>query len=124
MFEGNPEMQDTLKEGRRLWRLLWQYARLEAVDRLAVVLTMAISAAVLFTLLSVATLCLAMAAVHWLAEVVGDTAISYAIVGAAFALLGLLAWLLRGLLVTRPVIRMLMETFFPDEVNARKGTKA
>ena len=115
MAEENKNLQNTLDEGKHLWGLVHQYAKLEMVDKLTFVLTILIVGGVLVGLCTIAIFCFSMYFVTKIEQGTGNMALSYAIVGFVLLFLAILVFLLRKALVTRPVITSLMKEFFEKQ---------
>lgn len=112
MTNQDSDMQQTLDEGRRMWGLVREYAKLEVVDKLSFVLSLLIVGGVLMCLFAIALYCLCMFIVARLTVSTGSEALSFLIVGfALMAVAGIFVYL-RKSFVTRPVIRALMKEFF------------
>jgi len=113
MAEENKNLQNTLDEGKHLWGLVQQYAKLEMVDKLTFVLTILIVGGVLVGLCTIAIFC--MYIVAKIEQGTGNLALSYAIVGFVLLFIAFLVFLLRKALVTRPIITSLMKEFFEKQ---------
>ncbi len=110
-----PRIEPTIEEGKRLWSLVGQYAKLEMVDKLTFVLTLLIVGGMMLGLCTIAIYCFSMFFVTKLAEHTGDMALSYCIVGFILLLLAVIILLLRSVIVTTPLIKSLMRKFFEEE---------
>lgn len=108
----NDDIRQSIDEGRRLWQLVQEYAKLEMVEKLSFLLTVFILGGVLFALCSIALYCFCMYLVTILAAQTDNLALSYSIVGFALLLAGFLIYWFRERLIVRPLIRSLMEEFF------------
>jgi len=100
-FADQPDVKETIDEGKRLWNLSRKYAKLEAVDKLTYLLTGLIVGGVLLVVLAIALFCFSMLCVSLLKEHTGNAALSYGLVGGALIIVALLFWLLRRTLVQR-----------------------
>ena len=105
-------MQQTLDEGRRMWELVREYAKLEVVEKLSFVLSMLIVGGVLMCLFAIVLYCLCMFFVARLTVTTGSEALSFLIVGFVLVAVAGIFVYLRKSFVTRPVIRALMKEFF------------
>ena len=94
---------------RRLLYGLERYLRLEATERLTVVTTCVVLAAVTFALATSAVFFLSTGLVKSLTLLTGSEMVSYYIVGGALVLIIVMAFLLRKWLIETPMLRMFSE---------------
>ncbi len=94
---------------RRLAYRVERYLRLEATERLTVVTTYVVLAAVTMALATSAIFFLSTGTVKALTLLTGNEMLSYYIVGAVLVLLILLVFLLRKPLIENPFVRMFSE---------------
>ncbi len=103
-------MAHTIAEDvRRVAYRLERYLRLEATERLTVVTTFVVLAAVTMALATSAIFFLSTGLVKTLTLATGSEMLSYYIVGGALLLIVLLAFLLRKPLIENPLVRMYSE---------------
>lgn len=122
-FEDDDIVGLTCDYGKRLAVLVIRYLRLEAVDKLSVVITLLAVMGVVLAFGITAIYCICMGLVKILAAAVDSEILSFFIIGGVLVLLIVAFILLRGRLVTRPVIKYLASKFFSDEAvgKAEKG---
>lgn len=106
--------------GKRLSVLILRYLKLEAIDKLSVVLTIVAVMGVIFSVGMTAVYCICMGIVKSLALAVGSETTSLFIVGGVLVALIVIFILLRRKFVTIPVIKALSKTFFADEAAETK----
>ena len=94
-------------DARIILHNLERYLRLEAVDKLTVVMTIVIVAAITFALSTSAIFFISMGVVKSITLLTENEMLSFYIVGAVLLLIILIFILLRGPLVERPLVRML-----------------
>lgn len=114
MSNQQTNLQSTMDEGKRLWDLVQQYAKLELVDKLTFILTILIVGGIVLALGAIAIYCFSMFVVTQLAESTGNLALSYSIVGLALLVIAFIVIQLRATLVTKPVIKSLLKEFFHE----------
>lgn len=103
-------MAHTIAEDvRRVAYRLERYLRLEATERLTVVTTFVVLAAVTMALATSAIFFLSTGLVKTLTLATGSEMLSYYIVGGALLLIVLVAFLLRKPLIENPLVRMYSE---------------
>ena len=103
-------MAHTIAEDvRRVAYRLERYLRLEATERLTVVTTFVVLAAVTMALATSAIFFLSTGLVKTLTLATGSEMLSYYIVGGSLLLIVLLAFLLRKPLIENPLVRMYSE---------------
>ena len=115
MTQQKLDVQNTIEEGKQLWTLVSQYAKLEVVEKLTSLITMFILGGILFAVCSIALYCFCMYLVTFLATQTDNLALSYAIVGFALLLVGFLVYWFRKDIIVRPVIKSLMKEYFEEK---------
>lgn len=108
-------VQQTIDDGKRWWRLVQRYAKLEAADKLSSVVGALLLGAILLVLVLVVVVCLSLFAAHRLAALTGDMATGYALVGAGWLVIVVLLILLRNVLIIRPLQKKFQKSYFKDE---------
>ena len=115
MTQQKLDVQNTIEEGKQLWTLVSQYAKLEVVEKLTSLITVFILGGILFAVCSIALYCFCMYIVTLLATQTDNLALSYAIVGFALLLVGFLVYWFRKDIIVRPVIKSLMKEYFEEK---------
>jgi hypothetical protein len=108
-------VQQTIDDGKRWWRLVQRYAKLEAADKLSSIVGALVLGAILLVFVLIAIGCLSIFAAHRLTVLTGDLALSYALVGVGWLLLCVLVLLVRKALIVRPLQKKFQHSFFKDE---------
>lgn len=113
---------------RRLAYRVERYLRLEATERLTMVTTFVVLAAVTMALATSAIFFLSTGLVKTLTLWTGNDMISYYIVGGSLVLIILLLFLLRKPLIENPFVRMFSEQFlnaptFTEELMKKSGKR-
>lgn len=106
---------ELMEDGKRLWLHMREYARLELVDKLSLVLGALALGAVILALATVAVFCLCMYAVMSLQVFINNIALSYAIVGAFLLVLIAIVYVNRQRWIIRPIIAAFMREFFDEK---------
>lgn len=114
-------MKYTIDNSKPLLRLLERYVRLEAVDKLSLVLSFALIAGVVFALGVMTVFCLVQGLVDAINAQIGNLAYSYFIVAGGLLLIIILFCLLRNKIVVNPVVSFFAKRFFPDEEVSENG---
>ncbi len=108
------ELAGDTKEATRLYiKYKIDYYKLHVAERVTTFATFAIGGILLLTLLAMFLLFSSLAAAMYLGEVLGNNNLGYFIVG-IFYLLGMgLLLLLRGRLIQRPILKIVIGELFP-----------
>lgn len=112
------DMNKILDEGKHLLKLSERYLKLEAIDKLSLLMTILVVSGVVFVLGMSALFFICLGIVKKLTQTIGDEALALFIVGGALLALVLCFVLLRKYLVTNPVIKALARELFGK---SRKG---
>lgn len=105
-------------EGKRLWTLVSQYARLEMVDKLTFILSGLLLGGVLVGLAVVAVFCLSMFCVTLLQACGLSQPLSYLLMALLLAAAAYVALRHRQQWFTQPLLRALLREFFPKDNTA------
>ena len=100
--------------------LLYDYLRLEAVDKLSVATTFLILGGLIFALATSAIFFLCTGLVKSLGEWIGSESGAYYIVGGALLLLILIIYLKRKAWIERPVVRNLSQSMLKEDEDAEE----
>lgn len=111
-------------EGKRLWTLVSQYARLEMVDKLTFILSGLLLGGVLVGLAVVAVFCLSMFCVTLLQACGLSQPLSYLLMALLLAAAAYVALRNRQQWFTQPLLRALLREFFPKENTADTAAPA
>ncbi len=124
MTQQDQDIRNTIDEGKQLWELVQQYAKLDMVEKLSYVLTVFILGGILFALCSIALYCFCMYLVTALEAQTGSLALSYSIVGFALLLVGFLIYRFRVNLISKPLIKSLMKEYFDEKLEENDTPEA
>lgn len=108
----NDDVNKILDEGRHLLKLSGRYLKLEAIDKLSVLLTVLVVAGFAFAFGMSAIFFICLGIVKKLTLVIGDEAQALFIVGGSLLVVIVIFVLLRKRLVTNPVIKALARELF------------
>lgn len=102
-------------EGKRLWTLVSQYARLEMVDKLTFILSGLLVGGVLVGVAVVAVFCLSMFCVTLLQACGLSQPLSYLLMALLLAAAAYVVLRNRRRWITQPLLQALLREFFPQE---------
>ena len=107
-------------DGRGVLTLLYDYFRLEAIDKLSVATTFLILGGLIFALATSAIFFLCMGLVKSLGEWLGSESGAYYVVGGVLTLLIIVIYLKRKAWIERPVVRNLSQSMLKEEEDAEE----
>ena len=118
MTESEKDNNTARTQANKMFSLLADYMKLEAVDVMTVTVTVGVAFVVLCVFFGAGILCLAWALSSLLSSMVGSATGGYALTGVLLILIGLGFWMARKALLENLIMR------FVAQVVARIGTKA
>lgn len=108
------KLEELVKEVRRFVLLQKEYALLDLVEKLTILLSTLLLIFILVVCILLGLFYLSFTAVYALTDWLGSLAASYAIIGCFFFVLSLLLYRYRKPLILNPVIKLLYHLFIND----------
>lgn len=115
--EEDSDLNKTIDDGKRLFRIMRRYLKLEAIDWITVVLSIFIVTSTIIILGVNVIFYTCMGLANCLTEITGDIALSYFIIAVALAVIAALVYLFRHRLITQPILRTLVKNMLEKKSN-------
>ena len=108
-------LQDLFKEFRKYLELQGQYLRLEAIEKLTILLSTLILIFILVTVGVMALFYFSFMLVYTIDSFVNNIIASYAIIGGCILILGIAIYIFRQKIIFQPMVNFLARLFLEDK---------
>ena len=123
MFSGSKNIESIGKlflEFKKYLELQKEFVKLDAAEKLTVILTTTLTIVVMLLLGAIVLLFLAFAMAYYASDALGSELMGFSLVAAVVLMLGLIFYANRGKLVVRPLARFIARLFLDHENGSKQ----